>query len=150
MNSSLAGALGVHMGWDLHIFKFEPGVESVLSLPEEYQPLIMGSAEENRATISRHFPGTDWRDLTWGMYESREFALEFSIKEQGIIDGFAIHVHGSGDPVIPIIAMCKAQAWSLYDTSLGDLVDLENPESACWKAFQEFRNSVLEQGRNSS
>jgi hypothetical protein len=131
------------MGWDLHIFKLESGIKSVMTLPNDYQPLKIGMSTEIREIISQHFPNTDWNDPTRGLYDTPDYALAFSVLEEGLIDGFAIHVHGSGDPVTPIIALCKKQGWSLYDTSYGDLIDLNNPDSSTWQAFQEFRNRVI-------
>jgi hypothetical protein len=129
------------MGWDVLIFKLKDPTTRAKDLAES-DVLNLGEAPAVRGQIDAVIPGVSWADPEWGYVYMLGSHLEFNMKEwNGLHMG--IHVHGAGDPVTPIVALCRAHGWVAFDTTAGDFIDLNAPSSAGWKEFQAFRDEAI-------
>jgi hypothetical protein len=52
--------------------------------------------------------------------------------------------------IYPLIDLAKKNNWQIFDTGLGDMIDLENPSKNGYKNFQAYLNVVLTQPSNSN
>ena len=134
------------MGWDMLVMKLDRPIGSTDDWPDDYSPPAIGSADEVRNAISGSFPQTDWSDPLWGICDAEGFALEFSLGEAQPVDSFAVHVHGSGDPVRPLLGMCAAQGWTALDVQTTELLDPAAPDRSSWHRFCEWRDRIIEEG----
>jgi hypothetical protein len=137
-----------------------------LSVGSPHGPL--GSAAEVRRKVSSAMPQVDWSDPTCGFLEQGGYTLEFSLlgldddDEDGDDDelddddagadesasadddapvSLHISVRGTGDPLPPLVKLCKANGWTLTDDN-EEAIDLEHPSDAGWREFQAFRDRV--------
>jgi len=78
----------------------------------------------------------------WGYVYVNGCHLECSIKS---LDGLtrAVHVHGGGDPLPPIVALCRSNGWVGFDTTVGDFIALERPSRQGWDQFRHFRDQAV-------
>ncbi len=128
------------MGWDVLVFKLKDRNASARTL-SEHDVLPVGSQQELRDAINSIIPDVDWSNPEWGATRINGCWLEFDINSN---DGLSlsIHVHGSGDPVTPIAALCKAHGWAAFDTATADFLDLDRPTERGWERFQELRSRM--------
>jgi hypothetical protein len=131
------------MSWDVHVLRLDREVAGVHELPGDFVPPSIGLATEVRDAISRAFPGTDWTDPSWGVCDVDEFALEFSLGQDTSVWSLGILVHGSGDPVEPVLRMCVANGWTALDVQTGDFLDPAAPNRCSWSQFNEWRDRVI-------
>lgn len=129
------------MGWDVLILKLKDPSTPAGEL-DESSLLHLGEVATVRKAIDSVLPGVDWSDPTWGHASWLGCHLEFNLKSW---DGFhlGIHVHGRGDPVRPIVDLCRANGWVVFDTTRGEFLNLEEPSPAGWERFQAFRDDII-------
>ncbi len=128
------------MGWDVLIFKLKNPSTRARDLGES-DVHSLGEAPAVRDQINAILPGVSWTDPDWGYVHLLGSHLEFNMKGwNGLHMG--IHVHGSGDPVTPIVALCRAYGWVAFDTTTAEFIDLNAPSPEGWIAFQTFRDEA--------
>jgi hypothetical protein len=136
------------MSWDVMIFDFKGPPIPLDEVPPDYQPPVIGSADEVRKKISAHLPGTDWSDPTWGEYIVGEgFTIEFNMGHGQTIDNFMLHVRGGGDAIAAIMQFARPNGWSVFDCSFGQYLDPDNPSQSGWLGFQAYRDHVISYNR---
>ena len=73
-----------------------------------------------------------------------EFLIEFNLGEESPIESITLHVRGQGDAAIKTaLKFTIPNQWSLYDLTVGELLDLNNPSDAGWKKFRAFRDQIF-------
>jgi hypothetical protein len=131
------------MSWDVLIFNFGdvplPKFEDLPALT----PLPLGFPAEVRERISAQLPGVDWSDPSWGLYEHKSLAIEFNIGDDDPVQSMMLHVRGGGDPFPAIIAITRANGWFACDTSLGEMIDPDNPSTEGWEEFHTLRDKII-------
>jgi hypothetical protein len=128
------------MSWDVIIFRSDFPVTKMDDLPDDFKGPAMGTSEEIRIKLSSSFPGTDWSDPAWGIFEGDSFSIEFNIGHELVTTDLMLHVRGNGEPVTPIAKMCLTHGWSAIDTSTGELLNLKKPSTKGWLSFIAFRD----------
>ena len=128
----------------------------------------LGSAAEVRQKVSRALPGVDWSDNTCGILQQGGYVLEFSLLARDASDeeeveddeddedlddddfeladttpvSMVVSVRGGGEPLPPLVKLCKQYGWKLGDGDSGEDIDLDNPSDQGWRDFQAFRDKV--------
>lgn len=138
------------MSWDVLVLDF--GGTPPNEFSEANKPAAMGSPAEVRSMIDESLEDADWSDPHWGVFEGAGFSLEFNMANKGAIEGFTVHVRGSGDAMKALLAFSTPNEWSLFDTSAGEFIDPESPSDEGWTRFQSYRDQVLaeQDGRDES
>lgn len=109
------------------------------------KPAPMGNAEEVRARLSKSLPKIDWSDPQFGVLQGPDWNMEFNHEAEGITDSVMLHVRGGGNPIPFVVKVCKENGWVAFDTTSGELIDLNSPNAKSWKQFREFRDAASEQ-----
>ena len=125
----------------------------------------LGSAADVRQKVSRALPGVDWSDDTCGVLQQGGYVLEFSLLDRGGAgdeddedldddsDGeladttpvsMVVSVRGGGEPLPPLVKLCKQYGWKLGDGDSGEDIDLDSPSDEGWRDFQAFRDKVAD------
>jgi hypothetical protein len=132
----------------------------------------LGTAADVRQKVSRALPGVDWSDNTCGVLQQGGYVLEFSLlasegsDEEHVEDdedldsdedldddsdfdladttpvSMVVSVRGGGEPLPPLVKLCKQYGWKLGDGDTGEEIDLDNPSDQGWRDFQAFRDKV--------
>lgn len=131
------------MSWDVMIHRFDGPPPRVEDIADDHEFLPLGEAPNVRRRISDALPAVDWGDPAWGVLEGDGFSIEFNFQAHGPVTGFMLHVRGGGDPITPIVAMCKLNGWAALDTSSGEFLDLAKPSVDGWESFQGFRDQII-------
>jgi hypothetical protein len=130
------------VGWDVLIFKLKDPSTRAKDM-DQSKVLSLGDPAALRNAIDAVVPGIDWSNPTWGYVKISGCHLEFNLKGDDQLS-MGIHVHGHGDPITPIVALCKANGWVAFDTTAADFLDLESPSDADYKAFRGSLAKVIE------
>lgn len=116
------------MSWDLLILHPESS-----SAEERPQLRPLGMADDIRRAVSRTLSGIDWVGPVQGRYEGRSCDIEVVLPSRGVVDSFALHVSGMGDPTPLVASLCKRNGWVAFDSASGSFLDLENPSPESWE-----------------
>jgi len=130
------------MSWDVSLHKFSRRYSSVAQIPENEQPLPLGSLTEVQAAVSEVFPGTNWTDPIWGIYDCEFGSVEFNVGKDDPVQSLALHVRADKAVVGGILQLCEhidCQAIDLTDSSFLD--QSENPAAGLEK-WRNYRDQV--------
>ena len=134
------------MSWDVSLYKFTRSYRTIEEIPNDEEPQPLGSLLEIRAAVSSVFPGTNWSDPHWGIYDGEFGSIEFNIGKDDPVGSLALHVRASDAIVGGILLLCGSmgcQAMDLTDSSFLD--QAEHPESGLQK-WREYRDQVVGDG----
>ncbi|WP_141211354.1 hypothetical protein [Rhodoferax sp. TH121] len=133
------------MSWDVSICRFGRQYETMEEIPNDERCYPLGTRVEIHAAISRSFPGTDWSDPAWGVWESPFGSIEFSIGNDDPVEGVMLHVRANEAVVHPIIELCLDQEWQAFDMSNGTFLEKSAVPEAGLRGWHEFKTRVLRQ-----
>ena len=118
---------------------------SVEMVPENEQPLPLGTRAKVHAAVSEHFPGTDWTDPSWGSFDSPFGSIEFNLGSNDLADGMMLHVRASEEIVAAIIALCRTQNWSALDCGSGEFLEQADDPAFRLQQWRAFCDRVIDQ-----
>ena len=131
------------MSWDITIMSGKDFPTDFPDVPHDWMPNPLGAASAVRRQISQIFAETVWSDPGWGRFDGGEFRIEFNIGAKDSVATAALHVRGSGDPVTPIVSLCRKNGWVAVDWSDGQLINLDTPSKENWEKWQWYRDQVV-------
>jgi hypothetical protein len=111
------------MSWDILIMKFCRPYRSVAELPEDERPLDLGSCRFVRERVSTAFPGTDWADSAWGIWDASIGSIEFNLGNDNPVEGLMLHVRAHTEVVPLIVNLCHTNGWQGLDCSTGYFIE---------------------------
>lgn len=131
------------MSWDISIQRFSRPYSSVEEIPGDETCLPLGTRAEVQSAISSAFPGTDWADPSWGIYDSPAGSIEFNMRNDDPSTGFMLHVRASATVVPIIVNLCIRHHWQALDYSSGTFLE-QSPDSASGlDAWAEYRDQII-------
>lgn len=134
------------MSWDVSIQRFSRRYSFIEEIPEDEKCLPLGTRAEVQDFISSAFPGTDWTDPTWGIYDSPAGSIEFNMGNDDPNAGFMLHVRAS-EVVVPIIVnLCIRNHWQAIDCSGGEFLEQTSDPASGLNAWAEYRNKIVGKG----
>jgi len=133
------------MSWDISIIKFSQAYTTVEAIPDDEKPLDIGVLPRVHAAVSQHFPGTDWNDPLWGIFDSPFGSIEFNVGSDNPVKSMMLHVRASKRILAPIIALCCSQEWSALDCSTGGFLEHADDPAAGIEGWRAFRDRVISQ-----
>jgi len=131
------------MSWDVSIQRLSRDYEKVEDIPNDEQCLPIGTIGEVQAAIQRYFPGTDWSDPAWGIYDSEIGSIEFNLGKEEPNRGFMMHVRANVEVVTPLVAMCLAERWQAIDCSSGDFLEKSAAPEASLEQWRAYRDQIV-------
>jgi hypothetical protein len=130
------------MSWDVLVLNL--GGKPPPDDAAEVEPVgPLGAAAQVRRRITKHLPGVDWSDSTWGVYEGDGFSIEFNTGDDDPIDSIMLHVRGGGEAIAALLQFASPNGWGLLDCSTSEFLDPENPSVEGWEGFQAFRDKAI-------
>lgn len=128
------------MSWDVYFMRAEE-IDQVADIPDDFQPQSMGDPESVRKKITESFPTTDWSDPTYGDFTNAGMSIEIAIGDSADIDGVMMMVRGGGDPIPPIVDLCRRTGWKAIAD--GEFIDIDAPITSGWEEWQAFRDRLI-------
>ena len=113
-----------------------------------YEPPVLGTADEVRARISAHLAGVDWSIPDWGTYAGDGFTFEFNVAPEDAVLAVAVHIRGVGDAVVDLLRFAVPNGWHLLDWSTGEIIDPVSLSSDSWERWQAYADHIRAIGRD--
>ena len=123
------------MSWDIVLFNSDEKIISVEELNEELlvPTNFCKSFETHFKDIKKD---EDHREII-----GQDFAIDYFIDDEDVSNKM-ISLYGE-NALYAIIELAKKQNWQIFDTGLGEMIDLENPSKNGYQNFQAYLNHVL-------
>ena len=131
------------MSWDVSVQRFGKEYESIADIPATERCVELGSQAEIRGVISRFFPGVDWSDSAWGIFDSADGSVEFNMGGDEPSTGFMMHIRASTKIVPIIVAMCRAEHWQALDCSEGVFLERAMEPNSGLDDWTTYRDHVM-------
>lgn len=135
------------MSWDVFLHKFTRQFRTIAEIPRDEQPLSLGSLSEVRAAVSAVFPGTDWSDPAWGIFDGEYGSVEFNLGRDDSVRSLALHVRASNAIVGGIPQLCERLGCQAIDLSDNSFLDQSEYPAAGLEKWREYRDQVIEKYR---
>lgn len=125
------------MSWDVVVFNLKRKVDTVEEIDESVL-VDIGTYADFEAILKRRFPMLTNKE-GWLRADLDTCSLETSLGELNeTFSNTTFHLHGE-HAVYELIELCKAHGWQAFDTALGQMLDLEHPET---NGYTEHRRNV--------
>lgn len=132
------------MSWDVIIMKFNEHYDSVADIPDNAKGLVLGTEDQIRSRITEYFPGTDWSDNRWGIWEENIGSIEFNLGSDPEIDSIGLHVRASNEVVKLITKFIRESEWIALDTTMGEILSLDDGNTEGIDSFNDYKSRVIE------
>jgi hypothetical protein len=130
------------MSWDVSIQKFSRSYESISDIGDDEKGLPLGPRNVVRRAVSEIFPGTDWTDPAWGVWDSQLGSIEFNVGTDPA-ESMMLHVRAEAAVASAIAQLCAVNGWQGVDCTSGTFVEkAEHPEEGLL-AWTAYRNRVV-------
>ena len=136
------------MGWNVTIYKLDEPPQAVAA---PFSPRVIGGTDDVRRRLTGGLPGLWWAGRA-GRLVGEGWVMEMTLwrhlapVREGTVDSVNVDVEGGGDPIAPLIHLCKAQGWLLFDDASAEFVDLERPSAETWEQLRSFADRRLAGG----
>lgn len=134
------------MSWDVSLYRFTRQYRTIEEIPGDEQPLPLGSLAEVQAAVSGVFPGTDWSDSVWGVYDSEFGSIEFNVGKDDPVQSLGLHVRASDAIVGGILHLCERVGCQAIDLTDSTFLDQSEHPVAGLEKWREYRNQVVGKG----
>ncbi len=131
------------MSWDVSLYKFTRRYRTIQEIPGDEQPLPLGSLSEVQAAVSEVFPGTNWSDPVWGIYDGEFGSIEFNVGRDDPVQGLGLHVRASEAIVGGILHLCERIGCQAIDLTDSSFLDQSEHPAAGLEKWREYRDQVI-------
>ena len=134
------------MSWGVLVFKLNREIKSGSEIDETTMDDV-GSVASVLEKLHFHFPDLELFDYgkvieNMGKIERENFSIEFSILKSTETQNFiSFNLYGK-DSIYPIVELCKRNGWFIFDTTLAEIINLEEPEKNGYEHFNKIRNGL--------
>ncbi|TXK47439.1 hypothetical protein FVR03_09590 [Pontibacter qinzhouensis] len=123
------------MSWDIVLFNSKQKIETVEELDEELlEPIDFNSL------LEESFAGVE-KDGKHIELIGNDFSLEYFTDEE-TASNLMMSINGENGLYV-LIELAKEHGWQMFDTALGEMIDLENPEKNGYKNHQAYVQQIL-------
>jgi hypothetical protein len=130
------------MSWDISIQKFSRRYVTISEIPNDERGVDLGPRLSVHRAISAVFPGTDWSDPAWGVWESEFGSIEFNASKDPVT-GMMLHVRAGAEVVPRIVQLCLENERQGLDCSSGGFLEqAANPQQGL-QAWAAYRDHVI-------
>ncbi|MET8040229.1 hypothetical protein ABZU25_05095 [Micromonospora sp. NPDC005215] len=132
------------MSWDVLIFAAPTHARSVDQIPQDFDPLPLGTGPDIRRCLRENFPDLDLADPAWGRLVGPTWSIEFNIGSDDPVNSIMLYVRGGGDDVLAVVArIVAAIGGRALDISTGEFLTGESTQTVGWHGFQQYRDQIL-------
>lgn len=125
------------MSWDIVLFNSRQKIQSVENVDEtQLEPTDFCSAFEN------YFEFIEKDDKHRGI-KGKDFTIDFFTNEEPVSNQM-LSLYGENG-LYELVILARKHHWQIFDTGLGQMIDLENPTTNGYENFQSYLRHVLKQ-----
>lgn len=125
------------MSWDIVLFNSRKKIESPEEVDEaQLEPTDFCSVFEN------HFDEIV-KDDNRREIKGKDFAIDYFIDDEPVSNKI-LSLYGENG-LFELVVLAKKHNWQIFDTGLGQMINLENPNINGYENFQNYLKHVLKQ-----
>jgi len=129
------------MSGDVAIVKIRGGFRPIEEV-DHADYMALGDRASVVEAIGAAFPTAEWSDdETFASFDGGDFTIEFDLESLEEGNTVVLFVHGSGDPISPILKLTEANGWLAVDCSTSEFLDPASPSYEGWEGYQELRDA---------
>ena len=127
------------MSWDVFIQHRPSSAMRVADIPEDFQPLPLGSRRDVLEAIADAFPMVRATDSTWMVVDEPSFAVEISISGDDPIESITLHIRGDAAVIPHVTRLINHLGARAIDSWTGEFFDPDTAVESVqrWKAYVE-------------
>ena len=119
------------MSWDIVLFNSKQAISSIEELDEDkFEPIDFTGILEN--SFKDVIKDGNHREI-----KGKDFSIDFFTDDE-IVSNKMLSLYGENG-LFELIELSKQFGWQIFDTGLGSMIDLENPEN---NGYENHRNYV--------
>jgi hypothetical protein len=123
------------MSWDIVLFSSRQTINSVAEIDEEQlEPTDFCSALEN------HFKNIK-KDDNHRRIIGQDFEIEYFTDTENVSNKI-LNLYGEKG-LFEIIKLSRQNSWQIFDTGLGEMINLENPRKNGYDNFRNYLSQIL-------
>lgn len=134
------------MSWDVSLYKFSRNYATLDEIPDNEQPSALGTRGEVQAAIAAVFPGTDWKDPVWGIFESAIGSIEFNVGQEDPVRSITLHVRAQDEIVDGILELCSQEGWQAIDLTSSTFLERAASPASGLRKWRSYVARVLGRG----
>lgn len=123
------------MSWDLVIFNSKQKIEEVENIDESQL-----DPTDFNAAFASHFNNIV-EDGTAREIVGDDFTIVYYIHDE-LVSNTLVNMYGEKG-LYELILLAQKYNWQIFDTGLGQMIDLEDPSKNGYENFQQYLNKVL-------
>ncbi len=123
------------MSWDIVLFNSKQKIESVLELDENQLELTdFDRVLEN--SFDRIKKDDNHREII-----GTDFTIDFYLHNEPVSNTM-LSLYGENG-LYELIEIAKKHNWQIFDSGIGEMIDLENPEKNGFKNYKKYVEQIL-------
>jgi hypothetical protein len=123
------------MSWDIVLFNSKQKIKSVAELDEtQLEPTDFGGILEN--SFDRIKKDENHREII-----GTNFTIDFYIHSEPVSNTM-LNLYGENG-LYALIELAKKHNWQIYDSGIGEMIDLENPDKNGFENHRKYVEQIL-------
>lgn len=123
------------MSWDIVLFNSRQKIESVEEVDEtQLEPTDFCSVFE------KHFDQII-KDDNHREIKGKDFAIDY-FSDDELVSNKMLSLYGENG-LYELVVLARKYNWQIFDTGLGQMIDLENPSANGYEKFQNYLKQIL-------
>ena len=123
------------MSWDIVLFNSRQKIESVAELDEnQLEPTDFSGILES--SFDRIKKNDNHREIV-----GTDFTIDFYTHSEPVSNTM-LNLHGENG-LYALIELAKKHNWQIYDSGIGEMIDLENPEKNGFDNHRKYVEQIL-------
>lgn len=127
--------LKLFMSWDIILFNSKQKFETV----EEIEDELLSETNFDKVLLEKLSP-TKIEDENVDV-ENKNYALNFFLDNE-LVTNKMVTLYNE-NALYELVRISKEMSWQIFDTSSGEMINLENPEKNGYESFQKYLKSIL-------
>ena len=125
------------MSWDVFIQHMPASAARVADIPEDFQPLPLGTRRDVMEAIADAFPMVRVSDPTWFIIDEPRFRVEIAVVGEDPVDTVTLHIRGDATVVPYVTRLINNLGARAIDSWTGEFFDPETAAESVqrWKEY---------------
>ena len=123
------------MSWDIVLFNSKQTIKSIEELDEDkLEPIDFTGILEN--SFDEVIENDNHREI-----KGKDFSIDFFTDDEMVSDKM-LSLYGENG-LFELIELAKQNGWQIFDTGLGSMIDLENPENNGYENHRKYVEQIM-------
>jgi hypothetical protein len=95
------------------------------------------------ATLAQIIPEIEFTNLSWDIFVTGEFSIEFDIGDEDHVSSILLLIRGSDVAIEAVRRICEHTGWRAFDTSMKEYIDFDATPGRGRRQWPAFRDNAM-------